>query len=288
MKRIKHFLFLPLALSYNVMAMTIDDICNDFSTLSEKILTAEKKIHESSIKEDISLHKDEKAFVSMNRISPGQNGISYKGICYNLMAKSKDGVSLPELKFHEGKATLSLERAKKAIIGPKNRIILLDGHHSYIGAMLAGALTFPLHIIDDWSYLGVDEFWKKMIQKEYVFFADYLSKDNRPPLFFSQLINDSLRGAIDESLILINSENKAEIFRPESAGLRFENQMIPFCEFKLARILYNKGVKIPKESRFPHPIEIIQIIHRELKKLDDEQLIGIKVFDKIQKYVHLN
>jgi hypothetical protein len=265
-------------------ALTVKDICSDFSQTPGLILDAERALSQN-MDALPKLALGDIAYVAMASLFPGQNGISYKGLCLHIAAKSPNGIDLPAKNHDNARAVVALKSAKQAILGPDNQIVLLDGHHTYITSMLAGAETFPIMVVEDLSHLPDYEFWQTLIAQEKVYFADYLvesPKADRPPKRFSDLVNDPLRGAVDEALIFITMNDEAQVFLQRSAGLRIEIEMLPFCEFKLARKLYGRGVRVEKDSTAPTSEALVELIHRTLRALDADgaAVPGIVLFEK--------
>lgn len=131
----------------------------------------------------------------------------------------------------EGKFDYYQKEKSVPVVKGKNHYFCIDRHHSIMACHQMGIQEVHCHLIQDWSDLQHDEFWKKMEESNLCFLYDNQNKKQDPEKLkkhVSQLDNDPYR-----SLAFLLRYNR----------ILTKDETIPFVEFKWAQFL-RKYVKI--------------------------------------------
>ncbi len=114
--------------------------------------------------------------VSITDLKPTQFAAGFKEIEYQVekIGKKDNDGELSEYKK---------EKVGAAVIGPKGKLYLVDGHHFALALQNYGSKTTWVEIIDDYSdsSLSVAQFWAKMKRKKQVYLKDE-NGESRTPL----------------------------------------------------------------------------------------------------------
>lgn len=183
-------------------------------------------------------------YLNMQEIFPGQSRISYKHIQFQEKkciskgwAKQNSNGNGWKLRFDNGKAVYSLNKAYPVILAPFG-YLLVDGHHHLMASRTFGAQTAPVYLVADLSQLTEEEFWKKAEIKNFVFLIDVNGKRTLPPKDFQELQNDPNRYFI--SLVRLKFKNDG-YERPQGTDyplwIKREHIDAPFLECKAADAL---------------------------------------------------
>eukprot|EP01091_Cochliopodium_minus_P007462 TRINITY_DN1734_c0_g1_i1.p1 TRINITY_DN1734_c0_g1~~TRINITY_DN1734_c0_g1_i1.p1 ORF type:complete len:337 (+),score=107.29 TRINITY_DN1734_c0_g1_i1:33-1043(+) len=132
------------------------------------------------------------------------------------------------------------------VIKSKWGYVLIDGHHHVLAGIALGSTEFPIKIVDNYSNLDKEEFWKKMESKNYAHLYDLRGKKKDPPNSFSELEDDPNRYF---ALLLCRKYDQEDVYskKPEGEGSKFPvwlkiGKDIPFVEFVISDILWKGGV----------------------------------------------
>lgn len=208
----------------------------------------------SALKSQSLMHKQElkagdKVFVSAAKVHPLQTVLSYYGVGISIYLRANQKLAYPPLKYDNNQATFGLDGAKEAVIGPDKEIYLLDGHHTFTASLLAGAKSFPVKIVKNYAQekLSMAAFRQDLLQQEHIYLTNPVTGVEGSLKFdFSELEDCPLRAWIDATgaEILATSKSRREV-RSETvtpAWIRDANAIVPFAEFKVARILVEEGL----------------------------------------------
>ncbi len=122
------------------------------------------------------------------------------------------------------------ENRASAVVGPGGELYLIDGHHISRAALDAGLKKVQVEIIKDYSDLSLQEFWKKLVEKDWAYLYDQgkLRPASELPKTLKELTDDPFR-------------TLAWLVRKVGG---YEKVKIPFTEFKWANFFRERLKKV--------------------------------------------
>jgi hypothetical protein len=120
-----------------------------------------------------------------------------------------------------------------AIRGLDDKLYIVDHHHLCKAAMMCGVDKVYVDVLQDWSHLSYNDFWKQMSDNHYVWLFD----DAGHPIsleVFPKSLPSSIRGMKDDPY-----RSLAGLVR-KAGGYKKEDT--PFSEFKWANIFRQQNM----------------------------------------------
>jgi hypothetical protein len=91
------------------------------------------------------------SLAEISALKPTQIGVGYREVC---------------VKFHKLRRANGSNAVQKRLIpviaGPGGHFYLRDGHHLTLALHLAGRKSVRVNVVDDWSDLGIEAFWRAL------------------------------------------------------------------------------------------------------------------------------
>lgn len=131
----------------------------------------------------------------------------------------------------------------------RGRVYLADGHHKALASIYMGAVTAPVHIIDDWSEKTPQEFHQAMKDAGFSHWKNHRGQSIRPVSFCAMEDNPNLMLArLLIRRIQVRMEHGARLKIKVGSGSHQPialkiNHDIPFMEKEIADALSRAGVR---------------------------------------------
>lgn len=130
------------------------------------------------------------------------------------------------------------ERKVPVVLGPKNRLLIVDRHHMVRACWEADVEEVIVEKMADFSHLGPAELWKALHEAHWVYPYDQLGNGPHDPIH----LPENIKGLADDPY-----RSLAWAVR-EDGG--FEKCATPFSEFKWANFFRKALKKHPVEGHF--------------------------------------
>lgn len=259
-----NFLFLVLLLSQFYTRIVFGHIVNvPIHPNSEEFMRVIAQ-RENSLLRDSSLSSPPhewqigvKQFVSIGHLRPAQHRYAEFHVISTLpkdLEKFAQSIDGGENSFRlindDGRSLFPLQDARKGVLTDFG-IVMVDGHHSVLTSLYSGAVTLPIILIEDYRSLTREDVFSKIESDNLAYLIDLDGKRNLPPLRFSELKDDPNRSLISlTGLNVRQTEGEFSYFYgSELQPLWIKmGESIPFVEFILADILYQRGIAFTAEA----------------------------------------
>lgn len=219
-------------------------------------------------------------YVDIDKVYPGQLMFSNLTVesCVQRVIDANENK-----KYNDGTSSRSIDRAKPVILGPKESIILVDGHHTVLALKRLGDSTIPIYIEQDWSNLSQPEFFEKAKANNYIYpydiegnlilFDEDLRYDwdlmkNNPNRHFPDIVGLNCSKQTGEC-----TKNPTAIEKPEKPLWKNYDEDavdLAFIELKMATVLHKAGLYFKDEwGSNPNSKEIKEFTEKARKVLKD-------------------
>jgi hypothetical protein len=192
-------------------------------------------------------------FVDIGRLVPGQTRIAIDRVQEKVALQVKyDGFDGLTPNFDDGKATVPLDIMKPAVAGPNGQVLVIDGNHQAVAAMLAGAKSVPIEIVADMQDLDEATFWKTAEDKGWLYLNEMGGKPGAlEDASYAKVENDPLRFTMSRIALKAKKIDGALVYEDSSrldtrVWAKMKGPTVDFVEFKLADVLYRAGAADPK------------------------------------------
>ncbi len=204
--------------------------------------------------EPIAIDQGETSFISILRLVPGQDQISYLNAFEKLRSKYKkwqvswsEKNNKYELAFDKGKSLLPLNRPIKVLSSPDG-FLVIDGHHHLIMSLFVGASKIPVYVMGKIPSLSMRT-WKRLIERKTVYFQKTTIEKlaNEKPKI-TELSDNPYRFLASKLALKIKMSYKnGEVNVNEKKGNKNAiwikiNEGFPFVEFYIADVIQKAGI----------------------------------------------
>ncbi|OGQ93800.1 MAG: hypothetical protein A2284_03430 [Deltaproteobacteria bacterium RIFOXYA12_FULL_61_11] len=152
-----------------------------------------------------------------------------------------------EFQYCGGKSLHPEEETEQVVIGPGNRLHLLDGHHGMLVSLYLGAQYRPVRIVEDLSRLDEEDFWNEMERRGWAL-LEGLDGTRRIPNRWDELEDDVFRyfatklGGVLEHTKPTQPASPARYHGPALPVWVKVDDGIPFIEFYVGDVLRRQGL----------------------------------------------
>jgi hypothetical protein len=213
-------------------------------------------------------------YLNCELLFPAQTRISNDGVIEKIAkAKERQKVAWDEQKakwqpkYDDGRSILSTQEAIPVVKAPFG-FIPIDGHHDIRASLDLGASTVPVRVIEDLSFLSTAEFWEQAEKNDWAYLYAVGGEKMNPIESFQDLVDDPNRRFAG---IMARKYNLDGTSRGTEYPLWIKiDKDIPFIEFKIADVLWNRGVIY--SSGDEHSVDFVENVRQILLEANIEGL----------------
>lgn len=227
-------------------------------------------------------------YVPLSDIFPAQVRYSLSNTLQKVEKYQAIKASQPNgvLPHNNGTSVLSPDDKERVIVGPDQRLYLLDGHHSAMACIAVGCNTMPVELVDNLSQLEAAVFWQVLANSQRAFLK---------AIDGSQHIPGSWLELEDDPFRYIAKMLCGKVVSKEGVFIRYEgalfpawlkeNDGVPFIEFALGDLLRSSHLQQALGKEVPESLSsnerLLDIARRFFLRLRTKDEHGQKIIEKI-------
>ena len=233
--------------------------------------------------EPTPLEQGEVSFVSILRLIPGQDQISYLNAFEKLRAKYKkwqvtwdDLENKYKLFFDKGRSLLPQNRPIKVLSSPDG-LLIVDGHHHVVMSLFVGASKIPVYVMGKIPALSIRT-WKRLIERKTVYFKNSAPEilaaktpkitrlTDNPFRYLASRLALKTKISYKEGLVTVQEKKGSK----NALWIKI-NEGFPFVEFYIAEIIQKAGITFDPKWGEKIPPKICDEIRSALIKASQNQ-----------------